>query len=112
MNTVKRGKSINNKQEQEKRRLEIIDFIKNGYREKEIAKRLEVPIWTIVKDLKRMRYHRDQMLKEAYCHANEKTRIKKQLRANLSDEKFHRITGMTFKEKTQNNMIFFIDLNY
>jgi hypothetical protein len=54
-----------------------------------------------------MRYNRDSGLKEAYAHAREQVQLRKQLIANLSEEKFQRMTGMTFEEKTRNNMMFF-----
>ena len=97
----------NNIQERETRRLDILDCIKKGYGVKEIAKRLEVPRWTIMKDLKRMQYYRDSELKDAYIYAKEQSQLKKQIIANQSDERFQRMTGMTFLEKTQNNMLLF-----
>ena len=93
--------------ERETRRIDIIDCINKGYGVSEIARRLDVPRWAIIRDIKRMRHHRDSGLKEAYTHAREQAQAKKQLTANLPDEKFHRMTGMTFEEKTRNNMMFF-----
>ena len=98
---------INNIKEQETRRLGIIDCINKGYGASEIATRLEVPFWTIIRDLKRMRLNKDSGLEEAYSHFREQARIKKKITASLPDEKFHSMTGMTFQEKTRNNMMFF-----
>jgi len=39
--------------------------------------------------------------------AQEQVQAKKQSVASLPDERFHRMTGMTFKEKTFNNMMSF-----
>jgi transposase len=97
----------NNIQEREARRLDIIDCIGKGVGTMEIAKRLEVPLWTIIGDLKRMQHNRDSKLKDAYSHAREQILVKKQLTANLPGKKFHSMTGMTFQEKTRNNMMFF-----
>lgn len=94
-------------QEREDRRLEVIDCISSGFSTTMIARRLDVPIWTILGDLKRMQHNRDSKLKEAYRHAREQILVKKQLTANLPDKKFHRMTGMTFQEKTRNNMMSF-----
>jgi hypothetical protein len=55
--------------------------------------------------LRRMRINGDSELKQAYVKAQE--HVKKQSAASLSDEKFHRMTGMTFKEKTFSNMMSF-----
>lgn len=99
---------MNNKiQERETRRLDIIDCISKGYEVSKIAKNLEVPRWTIIKDLKRMQHYRDSELKDAYKHAKEQSQLKKQIIANRPDERFQRMTGMTFQEKTQNNMLLF-----
>jgi hypothetical protein len=54
-----------------------------------------------------MRHNRDSELKEAYSHAREQANVKKKLTVNLPHEKFYRMTGMTFQEKTRNNMMFF-----
>ena len=99
---------MNNKiQKREARRLDIIDYISKGYGTVNIANRLEVPLWTIIGDLKRMQHNRDSKLKDAYSYAREQTLVKKQLTANLPGKKFQRMTGMTFQEKTRNNMMFF-----
>ncbi len=97
----------NNIQEREARRLDVIDCISNGFSTTKIAKRLEVPLWTILGDLKRMQHNRDSKLKNAYKHAREQILVNKQLTANLPDKKFHRMTGMTFQEKTRTNMMSF-----
>jgi hypothetical protein len=94
-------------QEQETRRLDILDGINKGLATSKIAKKLDVPLWIVINDLKRMRHNRDSDLKKAYVNALEQVRVKKKLIANLSDKRFHSMTGMTFKEKTFNNMISF-----
>lgn len=94
-------------QEQETRRLDILKGIIGGFANSKIAAKLGVPLWVVRRDLKRMRHNRDPDLKQAYSTAQEQVQAKKQLVANLPDERFHRMTGMTFKEKTFNNMISF-----
>ena len=94
-------------QEQERRRLDIIYGISKGYEVSKIAKRLDVPRWIVIKDLKRMQYYRDSKLRDAYKHAKEQSQLKKQIIANQPDERFQLMTGMTLQEKTCNNMMFF-----
>jgi len=94
-------------QEQETRRLDILKGIIGGFANSKIAAKLGVPLWVVRRDLKRMRYNRDPELKQAYMKAQEQVQAKKQSVASLPDERFHRMTGMTFKEKTFNNMISF-----
>ena len=94
-------------QEQETRRLDILKGIIGGFANSKIAAKLGVPLWVVRRDLKRMRYNRDPELKQAYMKAQEQVQAKKQSVASLPDERFHRMTGMTFKEKTFNNMMSF-----
>ncbi|MBN2334921.1 hypothetical protein JXL21_05135 [Candidatus Bathyarchaeota archaeon] len=96
-----------NIQEQETRRLDILDGINGGYANSEIAVKLGVPLWVVRRDLKRMRHNRDPELKQAYRKAEEQVQAEKQSIASLPDERFQRMTGMTFKEKTFNNMMSF-----
>jgi hypothetical protein len=99
----------NNIQEQETRRLDIIDGINRGFGSAKIAIKLDVPHWIVKGDLKRMRHNRDSELKQAYSNAKEQVLVKKQLIANLPNERFHSMTGMTFKEKTFSNMMSFYE---
>jgi len=94
-------------QEQETRRLDILEGIIGGFANSKIAAKLGVPLWVVRRDLKRMRYNRDPGLKQAYREAEEQVQAKKQSVAGLPGERFHRMTGMTFKEKTFNNMMSF-----
>jgi len=98
-----------NIQEQETRRIYIIDGINKGFGYSKIATKLDVPIWVIKVDLKRMRRNRDSGLKQAYSNAKEQLRVKKQTIANLPGERFQRMTGMSFKEKTFSNMMSFYE---
>jgi hypothetical protein len=92
-------------QEQKKQRLDILDGISKGLGNNKIATKLGIPLWVVRGTLKRMRHNRDSELKQAYVWAQEQ--VKKQSAASLSDERFHRVTGMTFKEKTFSNMMSF-----
>jgi transposase len=94
-------------EEREARRLDVIDCLRSGFSNTMIARILEVPLWTILGDLRRMQHNRDSKLKDAYKHAREQTLVKKQLTSNLPDKKFQSMTGMTFQEKTRNNMVSF-----
>jgi transposase len=93
--------------EHENRRLIILEGVNGGIENSEIAAKLGVPLWMVRRDLKKMRYNRDPELKKAYRKAKERAQAKKQLIASSLGERFHRMTGMTFKEKTFNNMMSF-----
>lgn len=97
----------NSIQEQEKRRPIILEGINGGIENSEIAAKLGVPLWVVRRDLKRMRYNRDPELKQAYREAQEQVQAKEQLVTSILGERFQRMTGMTFKEKTFNNMMSF-----
>ena len=94
-------------QEQETRRLVILDGINMGFSCSKIAAKLGVQLWVVNKDLKRMRHDKDLELKQAYRNAYEQVRAKRQVIANVHDERFNRMTGMTLKEKTFSNMMSF-----
>lgn len=99
----------NSSQEQENRRSIILDGVNRGIENSKIASKLGVPLWVVKKDLNRMRHNRDPELKKAYRKAQEQALAKKQAIASIPGEKFHRMTGMTFKEKTFFNMMSFYE---
>jgi len=94
-------------QELETRRLNILDGINEGFAYSKIADKLGVHLWVVMNDLKRMRHNRDPELKQVIRKAQELAQEKKRSIANQPAERFHRMTGMTFKEKTFNNMMSF-----
>jgi len=96
-----------NIQGQETRRLHILDGINEGFAYSKIAAKLGVHLWVVMSDLKRMRHNRDPELKQAIRKGKELVQVKKQSVASLPDERFHRMTGMTFNEKTFSNMMSF-----
>jgi predicted sulfurtransferase len=98
---------MTNSIEHEQRRLIILEGINGGIENSEIAEKLGVPLWVVRRDLKKMRYNRDPELKKAYKKAQERVQVKKQIIAISLGERFHRMTGMTFKEKAFNNMMSF-----
>lgn len=98
---------MNDTQEQETRRLDILDGINDGYGNTKIADKLGVPLWVIIHDLKRMRHNRDPELKQAYKKAEELFLAEKKIAANVPEERFQNMTGMSLKEKTFNNMMIF-----
>jgi hypothetical protein len=59
----------------------------------------------VKKDLNMMRRIKDPELKQAYKKARERVQAKKLAISNIPGEKFHYMTGMTFKEKSFNNMM-------
>jgi len=84
--------------EHEKRRLIILEGINGGIENSEIAAKLGVPPWVV---------RRDPELKKAYRKAQERVQAKKQRSTTSLAKRFQRMTGMTFKEKTFNNMMSF-----
>ena len=98
---------ISNVQEQEERRVSIIDGINRGMPFSEIAAELGVHLWVVKGDIRRMRHDRDPELKEAYRMAEERVQIEKRKVANKQDERFHMMAGMSLKEKTFSNMMSF-----
>jgi transposase len=92
-------------QEKETRRLNILEGINGGLAYSKIAEKLGVHLWVVMKDLKRMRHNGDPELKQANRKAQELIQAKKISIANRHDERFQRMTGMTFKEKTFSNMM-------
>jgi hypothetical protein len=94
-------------QEQETRRLGILEGIKNGLGNVKIAARLGIPLLVVIKDLKRMRHNRDPELVQAYVTALDQARAKKQSVAELTNDRFYHMTGMILTEKTFSNMMSF-----
>ena len=89
------------------RRLTILDGINGGITRLKIAEKLGVPRSVVNQDLSRMQRIKDPELKKAYGKARERVQAKKLAVSNRPGEKFQRMTGMTFKEKTFNNMMSF-----
>ena len=92
--------------ERQERRLTILEGISQGLKHSEIATQLGVNKWVISNDLKFMRYNGDPELKEAQ-EAQEQIRMDTPSVASISNERFLNMTGMTFQEKSFNNMIDF-----
>ena len=100
---------INSKQEQAARRVIILEGINGGLSNEKIAQKLGVPPNMVRKDLYRMQHSKDQDLKQAQINAKEKARANKERISNRPGERFLQITGMTFQEKTFNNMMSFYE---
>jgi hypothetical protein len=94
-------------QEQETRRLDILKGINNGFGNVKIAAELGIPLGVVINDLKRMRHNRDSELAQAYVNALNQVREKKLSVAELSNDRFYHMTGMSLTEKTFNNMMSF-----
>ena len=92
--------------ERQERRLTILEGISQGLKHSEIATQLGVNKWVISNDLKFMRNNGDPELKEAQ-EAQEQIRMDTPSVASISNERFLNMTGMTFQEKSFNNMIDF-----
>ena len=87
------------------RRLTILDGINGGITRFKIAEKLGVSHLVVKRDLNVMRRRKDPELKQAYIKGRERVLAKKLAVSNRPGEKFQRMTGMTFKEKTFNNMM-------
>jgi hypothetical protein len=59
----------------------------------------------VLNDLRAMRYNKDPELKQAYSDKEARTRVNLQSRIKLRDDKFHKMSGMTFQEKNFDNMV-------
>ena len=92
--------------ERQERRLTILEGISQGLKHSEIATQLGVNKWVISNDLKFMRNNGDPELKEAQ-EAQEQIRMDTPSVASISNERFLNMTGLTFQEKSFNNMIDF-----
>lgn len=93
--------------ERQRRRPTILNGVSQGFKNSEIATQLGVERWIITKDLKMMRYNSDPELKEAQKTQEQFLAEKLLARANVSNDRFTLMTGMTFQEKTFNNMVIF-----
>lgn len=94
-------------QEQETRRLDILEGIKNGLGNVKIAAGLGIPLWVVINDLKRMRHNRDPELVQAHVNAFDRARAMKLSVAELPNDRFYHMTGMSLTEKTFSNMMSF-----
>ena len=100
---------VNSKQERAARRVIILEGLNGGLSKEKIAKKLGVNPSIVRKDLNRMKYCKDPDLKQAQINVKEKARANKERISNRPGERFLRITGMTFQEKTFNNMMSFYE---
>ena len=72
-----------------------------------IAAELGVRRWTVLNEIRVMRHANDPELKLAYNEKEESTRISTQHKINKRNERFLKMTGMTFQEKNFLNMLNF-----
>jgi hypothetical protein len=93
--------------EPEERRLMILDGIKNDLNSLEIAVKMGVDKWIVIRDLRTMKYNRDPDLKQANIDQAARAQAKDRSSSKLSDDKFQTMTGMTFQEKSFENMVNF-----
>jgi hypothetical protein len=90
---------------QAKRQTAIIEGISRNLKPSEIASRLSVGKWVVVKDIKKMRYQRNSELEKAYETAKKRRKNKTKPTAFHADKRFKEMTGMTLEEKTFINML-------
>lgn len=98
---------LNNVGGPEARRLVILEGIGQDLTNLEIATKMGVKIHMVKSDLRAMKYHRDSELKQAYTDKKIRALTAKQARANVRNERFKIMTGMTFQEKNFENMVYF-----
>lgn len=89
----------------EERRLMILRGIRQDHTNIQIAADMGVGMWTVLNDLRAMSYSRDTELKQAYVDKETRLLAKRGSATNLRDEKFHKMTGLTFQEKNFQNMV-------
>ena len=97
----------NSVQERADRRIIILKGMNEGLSREKIAEGLGVSPVVVRRDVSRMRRIRDPDLREASRNAEEISDQEKKIQSNRADENFKEQTGMTFKEKTFNNMMTF-----
>ena len=90
---------------QEKRRSTILEGLSRNLKTSDIASQLNVDEWVILNDIKKMKYHKDPELRQAYETANRRKREKKKFIATRDENTFQDITGMTLQEKSFRNML-------
>ncbi len=93
--------------DRDERRQVILEGVEKGAKPSEIAAQLGVNRWTIKNDLKVMQHNRDQELEQAVRKAQEQVKEEKPSASHVLGERFLQMTGMTFQEKTFQNMIHF-----
>ncbi|MBN1683297.1 hypothetical protein JW865_07075 [Candidatus Bathyarchaeota archaeon] len=89
----------------EERRIIIIKGINQDLTSLEIARKIGVNKWQVMKDIKAMKYNKDPDLRQAYIDRESRLLKKKQSKNNLREKKFINMTGKTIQEKTFENMI-------
>lgn len=97
----------NSIQERADRRIIILKGMNEGLSREKIAEGLGVSPVVVRRDVSRMRRIRDPDLRKASRNAEEMSDKAKEAQSNLANERFKESTGMTFKEKTFNNMMTF-----
>ena len=103
---AKRRKTmLNSVSSPEERRLVILGGIGQDLTNLEIATKMGVKISIIKNDLRAMKYNRDSDLKQAYTEQKIRALASKQALANVRNERFKLMTGMTFQEKNFENMV-------
>ena len=93
------------------RRLIILEGINEGLTNDKIAAKLGVKSYVVKRDLNVMKYSKDPELKRARDKGKEKQKVEKlkASKAHVIEEKFHLMTGVTFKEMTFSNMMTFYE---
>lgn len=91
--------------ERKERRSTIISGVSQGLKKSDIAAKLGVERWVVDRDLRMMRREGNPDLRHARKAREEQAETKKQ--STVSSERFMRMTGMTFKEKSFRNMVDF-----
>lgn len=99
----------NSNDERDARRVVILDGLNKGLSKEKIAEKLGVHPRMVRRDMNRMHFSKDPELKQAQINAQEKALEEKERISNMAGERFKSLTGMTFQEKTFNNMMSFYE---
>jgi len=91
----------------EKRRQALLKGIRRNQSYEEIAAELGVRRGTLLRDAKAMRRSRDPDLSEARRIGRARAEETKHSASRRREERFHGMTGMTLKEKSFQNMVYF-----
>jgi hypothetical protein len=100
-------KMTNTIESRDARRTVILEGLNSGLTNEKIAEKMGIHPRMVRRDLTRMKYSKDPELKQALKNAREKAIAAKEKKSNRAGDQFKRITGMTFQEKTFDNMMSF-----
>ena len=99
--------TLSNLSVKEQRKQDILDGIRQNLSYKQISYKIGIRGKEVLRDINIMRRHRDPGLLDAQRIAESKIDIDKKAVSVKRDKMFYNMTGMTFQEKSFQNMVYF-----